>query len=169
MGVFLFNTVSRLALGPSQTPIQWVPGALTLGIRHPGCETEPSPLSSAEIKNAWSYTFTPLIHLHGVVLNYAQTTVCLPFLPASLNCADISVQYLALLFERLHVQIPACRPAIFTGVLRFLVVFIGSSGKCWANILMWVMAASFHIHPSSSFTIIVIQYYITSENDKRCC
>jgi hypothetical protein len=36
MGIFLFTTASRTALGPTQPPIQWVPGALSLGIKRPG-------------------------------------------------------------------------------------------------------------------------------------
>jgi len=31
LGIFLFTTMSRPALGPIQPPIQWVPGALSLG------------------------------------------------------------------------------------------------------------------------------------------
>jgi hypothetical protein len=31
LGIFLFDTVSRPALGPTQPPIQRVPGALSLG------------------------------------------------------------------------------------------------------------------------------------------
>jgi hypothetical protein len=30
-----------------------------LGVNRPGSEAEHSPLSSAEVKNAWSYTSTP--------------------------------------------------------------------------------------------------------------
>jgi len=59
--------------------IQWVPGALSLEVRRPGCESDHSPPSSAEVKNAWIYTSTPTILLQGVVLsktsdnfNYAQ-------------------------------------------------------------------------------------------------
>jgi hypothetical protein len=59
LGIFLFTTAFRTALGPTQPPIQWVPGALSLGIRRPGCEAEHSPPSSAEVKNACSYTSTP--------------------------------------------------------------------------------------------------------------
>jgi hypothetical protein len=61
LGIFLFTTVSRQALGPTQSPIQWVPGALSLLVKRPVRETGHSPPSSAEVKNAWSYTSTPLI------------------------------------------------------------------------------------------------------------
>jgi hypothetical protein len=57
------------ALGPTQPPIQWVLGALSLGVKQPGCEADNSPPSSAEGKNTWSYTSTLLIRLHGVVLS----------------------------------------------------------------------------------------------------
>jgi hypothetical protein len=59
LGIFLFTTASRTALGPTQPPIQWIPGALSLGIKRPGREADHSPPSSAEVKNAWSYTSTP--------------------------------------------------------------------------------------------------------------
>jgi hypothetical protein len=45
-------------------------GALSLGIKRPRCEADRLPPSSAEVKNVWSYTSTPLIRLEGVVLNY---------------------------------------------------------------------------------------------------
>jgi hypothetical protein len=54
LGVFLFTTVTRTALGPTQPPIQWVSVALSLGIKRPGCEADHSPPSSADVKNAWS-------------------------------------------------------------------------------------------------------------------
>jgi hypothetical protein len=66
--ILLFTTASRPALGPTQPPIQWVPGFLSLGIKRPGSEADHSSPSSALIKNAWSYTSTPPIRLHGVVL-----------------------------------------------------------------------------------------------------
>jgi hypothetical protein len=59
LGIILFTTASRTALGPTQPPIQWVPGAFSLGVKRPGREADHSPLSSAEVKNAWSYTSTP--------------------------------------------------------------------------------------------------------------
>jgi hypothetical protein len=67
--IFLFTTASRTALGPTQPLIQLVPAALSLGIKRPGREADHSPPSSAEVKNAWSYTSTPPIRLNGVVLS----------------------------------------------------------------------------------------------------
>jgi hypothetical protein len=50
-------------------PIQWVPGALSLGVKRPGREAYYSPPSSAEAKE-WVelYLHSP-IHLNGVVLS----------------------------------------------------------------------------------------------------
>jgi hypothetical protein len=33
LGIFLYTTASRPALGLTQPPIQWVPGALSLGVK----------------------------------------------------------------------------------------------------------------------------------------
>jgi hypothetical protein len=52
----------------TQTPIQRIPGALSLEVKRPGREADLSPPSNAEVKNAWSYTFTPPILLHVVML-----------------------------------------------------------------------------------------------------
>jgi hypothetical protein len=68
-GNFFFTTVSRPALGPTQPPIQWVPVAISLGVKRPGREADHTPPSSAEDMKAWSYTSTPPIRLHGVVLS----------------------------------------------------------------------------------------------------
>jgi hypothetical protein len=69
LGIFPFTTASRTALRPTHPPIQWVPGALSVGVKQPGREADHSLPSSAEIKNAWSYTSTLPIRLHGVVLS----------------------------------------------------------------------------------------------------
>jgi hypothetical protein len=55
-------------LGPTQG-YQWVPETINLGVQRLGREADNSPPSSAEVRNAWSYTSTPLILLHGVVLS----------------------------------------------------------------------------------------------------
>jgi hypothetical protein len=61
--ILLFSTASRPALGP----IQWVPGTVSLGVKRPRRKADHPPPSSAEVKNASSYTFTPPVRLHGVL------------------------------------------------------------------------------------------------------
>jgi hypothetical protein len=56
----LFPTRSRPVLGPTQSPIQWVPGSIYQGVKRPGHEADHTPPSSAKVKNVWSYTSTPL-------------------------------------------------------------------------------------------------------------
>jgi hypothetical protein len=50
LGIFLFTTASKTALKPIQPPIQWVPEALSPGVKRPGREADHSPTSSAEVK-----------------------------------------------------------------------------------------------------------------------
>jgi hypothetical protein len=66
LGIFLF-TVSRTVLGPTQPPLQWVPGSLSLGVRRLGRETDHSPPSSAEVKECVELHLHSPIRLHGVV------------------------------------------------------------------------------------------------------
>jgi hypothetical protein len=40
-------------------PIQWVPGALSRGVKRQGREADHSPVTSAEVKKTWTYTSTP--------------------------------------------------------------------------------------------------------------
>jgi hypothetical protein len=46
------NTANTLVchLGPTQPPIYWSPGSLSLGVKRPGREADHSPPSSAEVK-----------------------------------------------------------------------------------------------------------------------
>jgi hypothetical protein len=57
--IFLFFMSSRPALGSTQPPIQWVPEALSLGVKWRGCEVDHSPPASAEVKKMWIYTSPP--------------------------------------------------------------------------------------------------------------
>jgi hypothetical protein len=59
LGIFLFTIASRLVLGPTRTPIQWVPGALSLGVKWLGRGPDHSLPSSDEVKNSWIYTPLP--------------------------------------------------------------------------------------------------------------
>jgi hypothetical protein len=56
---FLFPTASIPVLGPTQPPIQWVPGVLSPGVKRSGREADHSPPTSVEVKKTWIYTFTP--------------------------------------------------------------------------------------------------------------
>jgi hypothetical protein len=68
-GFFLFTTVSRLALGPTQPPIQCVAGLCSPDVKWLRYNADHSPPSSVKVKNAWRYTSIPPILLHGVMLN----------------------------------------------------------------------------------------------------
>jgi hypothetical protein len=50
LGIFLLTAASRTALGPTQPPMQWVPGTLSLGVKLLGREADHSPPYSAEVK-----------------------------------------------------------------------------------------------------------------------
>jgi hypothetical protein len=69
LGIFLFTTASRTALDPTQLPIQWVPGASSLGVKRPGREADHSPPSSTEVKEWVELYLHPPLRLHGMVLS----------------------------------------------------------------------------------------------------
>jgi hypothetical protein len=48
-----------MVLRATHPPIQWVPGALSLAVKQLGCKADHSPPSTAKVKNAWSYSYTP--------------------------------------------------------------------------------------------------------------
>jgi hypothetical protein len=81
MTFLLLATESGPTLRPIQPSIQSVPGYPSPGLKRPERDAVHSPPSSADVKNVWSYTFTPShsfmvwhlikqwIRLHGVVLS----------------------------------------------------------------------------------------------------
>jgi hypothetical protein len=50
LGIFIFTTMSKTVLDPTQPPTQWLPGALSLQVKQLGHESDHSPPSSAEVK-----------------------------------------------------------------------------------------------------------------------
>jgi len=67
--MFVFTTTSRTVLEPKRSPIQWVPGVLSLGVKRPGREADHSPHVVVRSKDEWGSTSTPPIILHDVVLS----------------------------------------------------------------------------------------------------
>jgi hypothetical protein len=57
--IFLLSASSKPDLGPTQPPIQWVPGILSPAVKRPGSVAVHSPPASAEVKNMWIYASTP--------------------------------------------------------------------------------------------------------------
>jgi hypothetical protein len=55
---FHFSISSRPALGPTQSSIQWVRGALSPGVKWPGREADNSRPTSAEVNKIRIYTST---------------------------------------------------------------------------------------------------------------
>jgi hypothetical protein len=93
LGIFLFTTASRPALRPIQPPIQCVPEALSLGIKRPGREADHSFPSTAEVKNAWSYTSTlPYVFMAWCLVKHRDNfTFTLSTTVASIsNIAELS-------------------------------------------------------------------------------
>ena len=49
----------QIVHGPTEPPIQWVAGPISLGLKRPGTEPEHSPFFVTEVKNECSYNFIP--------------------------------------------------------------------------------------------------------------
>jgi hypothetical protein len=84
--IHVCTKASRLALGPTQPPIQWAPGALTLGVKPRGREDNHSPPSSAQVKE-WSYTSTPqYASWRGAQLRESTETLALSYIYKQASC-----------------------------------------------------------------------------------
>jgi hypothetical protein len=59
LGIFLLTIASRTALGPTQPPTQYVPGALSLEVKRPGVKLTTHLSLVPRSKNEWSYISTP--------------------------------------------------------------------------------------------------------------
>jgi hypothetical protein len=80
---FLLVSACRLALCPTHPHIQWVPEALFSVSKRLGREANHSPLSSAEVKKDWSYTFN---------IPHVFTASCL--ISTRGNLAFLTLQYI---------------------------------------------------------------------------
>jgi hypothetical protein len=65
--IFLLAPASRLALGPTQPPIQWVLGVLSPGVKRvQGVTLTTRPHLVPRLRMSRSYTSSPPICLHGM-------------------------------------------------------------------------------------------------------
>jgi hypothetical protein len=154
--------------GPTHSIILWVPAAKRPG--HEACDSLPF---SINVKNAWSYTSTPQIRLHGVVLKYLiklsywssnQEELCLPKTELTLhtsytkNCVHLNsaAAYSKWTVEKLIVARLVTKSPAFYGTRSFI-------SLSWARriqptpshpIPLRSILISFHLHlgfPSDSF------------------
>jgi hypothetical protein len=71
--IFLFATASRLVLGPTQPPVQWILQTISLRVKWPECKGDHLSPFSAKVKNVWGYLYlcSP-IHFDRVVFGLTQ-------------------------------------------------------------------------------------------------
>jgi hypothetical protein len=74
-GNFSHPAASRPALGPTQPPIQWVPRAVSLGVKRPEHEADFTPPSSAEVKECMEIYLHSTPSWHGDQLKHRDFTV----------------------------------------------------------------------------------------------
>jgi hypothetical protein len=68
--------VFRPALGLTQPPNQWVPAAFSQGVKRPDREADHSPPSSAEVKNAWRFSFASCYMFMAVLKHKDSFVTC---------------------------------------------------------------------------------------------
>jgi hypothetical protein len=101
LGIFLFTTASRTVLGPTQPPIQWVPGALSLGVKRPRREAHHSPPSSVEVEECVElYLHSPNTpSWRGAWLKHRNNFTFYLYLYTALK-VDVVVAAVDLMFQR---------------------------------------------------------------------
>jgi len=57
--ILFVSKISRLAVGPTLPPIQWVQGAIALGINGQAHQAYHTFSFRVVVKNQWSYSSTP--------------------------------------------------------------------------------------------------------------
>jgi hypothetical protein len=174
---YLFATASRPALGPTHSPIQWIPAALFREVKRPGRETDHCPPSGAEVENVWSYTSVPqyvfmawCLVKHGdnftFYLYFAEVTT------VSHKCSDIlvSASFFTLRFCSGNVTrsgIPAwsntqaylCIKTLTIYFLMLKLKYSYFSGQCYRRwMFAWVLVITINHHerPLTITTITMV-------------
>jgi hypothetical protein len=66
--IFLFFTASSTVLGPIKPPIQWIPKAISQGVKRPGMKLTTHLRLMPRSRMAELYLHSPIC-LHGILLN----------------------------------------------------------------------------------------------------
>jgi len=85
MGIYLLTPETRPALGPTQPPIQWVPGASSLGDKACGAWSWPLTFIQCRGYERVELYIHPPIRFHGVVQDTRTTLLYLYFYPTTDN------------------------------------------------------------------------------------
>jgi hypothetical protein len=70
-----FRARAGALLGPTYILNQWVPCTPLPGVKRSDCEPHHSPPSISEVKNSWSFSFTPPILLHRLLLIHWDSAI----------------------------------------------------------------------------------------------
>ena len=126
---FWFYTTSTPALGPTQSPVPWIPGFFPWG-KSAGVWVDHSSLTSAEVKNEWRYNSTPPVFFHGVERNNFTFTSHQHLSPQwfmSLRCCNSN----SVTYVRLTSSMCVTGPAYLSFLYSFVVLF-GKQVRLWS-------------------------------------
>lgn len=94
-GILLFGIAFIPAVGPTQSPIEWITGILSLVLKRPH-DGDQSPSSSVEVQNAWSIIST-------LLQSYVLVAWCLSIRTTS---------HLTLNYKKTKIKIKFFRPEV---------------------------------------------------------
>jgi len=154
-----FPHLSRPALGPTQPPVQWVPG-LSWGKVRPGRDADPSPPSTAVVKKSTAiplllWTVRPVQSLSACTVQLYRYS---PYGPYGLYRASVPVQYsyTSTLMDRTACTEPQCLYSTAIPLLLWTVRPVQSLNACRR------MHFTFTLPYMNSFNTAVAQWL-------RCC
>lgn len=143
----LFFTAFCLAQGPTHIPVIWVFGA----VNQLGCEADHSSPSNAEVKNMWSYAFTPqyafisCTRRLNVFIVAVSSNFCKYNLPAYITVQSLKLFFCVLLIQHIRKELQIevedisadyildCWGFFFLVIVSFLILFwsLCKVRLCW--------------------------------------
>ena len=133
---FFFFKTSRLAVTPTQPPIQWIPEFFQ-GLKLPRCDVYQLPYSMDEVTKEWSYTSISLLCFHGVEIPFSYLTFQIP--AVSLHTTRFNIQKFYMALALLWVFCMDIRKySDFCFRQHKLTGFYNSGGKCLQRGTNWI-------------------------------